>query len=169
MFEAGFCSIHSLAICILLPADGADSPDCMSHIFFDVEWCRDDVCEECCYLYCVCWSWADYWKLAEYVPRSFSLCMTICDKRSSWLVKSHCMCFGLRPHTVKFLGFTQKKLYNEFYAGNHLVWYPRPQKNDFWNLVVGSFYVNNPKKLTNFKSRLWTRDTCHVASEGTSW
>jgi len=24
-------------------------------------------------------------------------------------------------HTVKFLGFTQKKMYNEFYAGNHLV------------------------------------------------
>ena len=72
-------------------------------------------------------------------------------------------------HTVKFLGLSQKKLYNEFYAGNHLVWYPRPQKNDFWNLVAGSFYVNNPKKLTNFKSRLWTRDTCHVASEGTSW
>ena len=24
-------------------------------------------------------------------------------------------------HTVKFLGFTHKKMYNEFYAGNHLV------------------------------------------------
>ena len=24
-------------------------------------------------------------------------------------------------HTVNFLGFTQKKLYNELYAGNHLV------------------------------------------------
>ena len=24
-------------------------------------------------------------------------------------------------HTVKFLGFTQKKMYNEFYSGNQLV------------------------------------------------
>ena len=24
-------------------------------------------------------------------------------------------------HTVKFLGLSQKKMYNEFYAGNHLV------------------------------------------------
>ena len=38
---------------------------------------------------------------------------------------------SINRHTVKFLGLSQKKLYNEFYAGNHLVWYPRPKKMIF--------------------------------------
>ena len=34
---------------------------------------------------------------------------------------------------------------------------------------VGKFWSYSLLKLTNFKSRFWTRDTCHVGSEGTRW
>ena len=36
-------------------------------------------------------------------------------------LESYAVSIIITIHTVKFLGLSQKKLYNEFYAGNHLV------------------------------------------------
>ena len=71
---------------------------------------------------------------------------------------------GAEPQT-SFEGVARGPPHGKLTTRHHrLSYYVSPNQSC---RVFGDF---GQKKLTNFKTRLWTRDTCHVSSEGTmSW
>ena len=88
---------------------------------------------------------------------------------SVWIL-SNLVAMSITPS--KFGVLHQKKWYKGFYAKYVVVPYPICMWRWYWmvlKLFVGKFFSNSLIKFSNFKSRLWTRDTCHVGSEGTRW
>ena len=48
-------------------------------------------------------------------------------------------------HTSKIWGLSQKKMYIEFFARNHMVVTPLGEKSDFWNILLGDFKDTAPQ------------------------